>query len=140
MPSTFYLSPKPAFAYPLLSFSPSVSFFVFYFPSWLSSTFFLYVSSILFTFSSLSLFAHVCFIVIIIILFFFLYLLSAFSAYFSTFFFLFCFYYHILTLKVKTQTLKLGPLYYIMTTQSIENLIQIHSKCNILLHKISDKK
>ena len=126
--STFYLSPLSFFAYPLLSLSPSVSFFAclllsfssdfvyhliclsasisffaFYFPSWLSSTFILCLSSIIFPLLfSLSFCTFVC------VLFYYYYhfyspcssfpyflpfnFLSAFSAYFSTFSFSFIFF------------------------------------------------
>ena len=48
--SAFYLSPLALtfFVYHLIFLSASISFFVFYFPSWLSSTFILCLSSIIF--------------------------------------------------------------------------------------------
>ena len=45
--AALYLSPLIFFVYHLLSLSASVSFFVLYFPSWCSSTFFLCLSSII---------------------------------------------------------------------------------------------
>ena len=53
LPSTFflaafYLSPLTFFVYHLIFLSASISFFVFYFPSWLSSTFILCLSYIIF--------------------------------------------------------------------------------------------
>ena len=114
--STFYHSPLSFFAYPVLSVSPAVSFFlclsstyflaVFYFspltfffilwflflplslslsswiPSWISSTFFFCSFPLYSPYSSLYLFAHMCFTIIII-------LLSFFSV-FSTFQFFVC--------------------------------------------------
>ena len=94
--AVFYLSPLIFFVYHLLSISASVSFFVFYFPSWLSSTFFYCLSSIIFPLL-FSLSFRVCvfyYYYYAILLFCILYLsvfLSAFSAYSTTFFFLFCF-------------------------------------------------
>ena len=46
--AAFYLSPLTFFVYHLIFLSASISFFVFYFPSLLSSTFILCLSSILF--------------------------------------------------------------------------------------------
>ena len=57
--AVFYLSPLIFFVYHLLSISASVFFFIFYFPSWLSSTFFYGLSSIIFPLL-FSLSFHVC--------------------------------------------------------------------------------
>ena len=103
--SAFYLSPLALtfFVYHLIFLSASISFFVFYFPSWLSSTFILCLSSIIFPLLfSLSFCTFVC------VLFYYYYhfyspcssfpyflpfnFLSAFSAYFSTFSFSFIFF------------------------------------------------
>ena len=96
--STFYLSSLFFFAYPLLSFSvflclsstfflaalslyppnffvyhltflsASISFFVFYVPSWLSSTFILYLSSIMFPLTLLFILFRVCVCVLLLLL------------------------------------------------------------------------
>ena len=47
-PSVFYPSPLIFFIYLQLSLSASISFFVFYFPSWISSTFFFCLPSFMF--------------------------------------------------------------------------------------------
>ena len=65
--AAFYLSPLTFFVYHLLFLSVSISFFVFYYPSWLSSTFFLCLYCVMFPLLfSLSL--CMCFIIIIIII------------------------------------------------------------------------
>ena len=97
--AVFYLSSLIFFVYHLLSVSASVSFVVFWFPSWLSSTFFLSCHLLYSPYSSLSLFEYMCFIIIIL---FFFSVFSTFQLFVCLFclffytFFLFCFSYFVL--------------------------------------------
>ena len=82
--AVFYLSPLTFFVYHLIFLSESFSFFVFYFPSWLSSTFILCMFSMIFPLLFSLSFCAFVFIIIIVI-----FILLFFFSVFSTFHF-FC--------------------------------------------------